>query len=341
MMTLLSWRFEKNKNLRRILLFILLLVEGILHADLVIRNNTRGILYFLLLPIGVEGKISLGTNGEEAKAYLKDHWKDLEKIPPEAFLKVKKDPSPYLILGFYVSPERPAFPLIRVKVPSMPGEPAFTIGESDVWKSSAGESLFLYPWDIQLPKVPIQIDNRYLDWRKIGELKQFPTQFVPQKVVRHKGGTAETIPFEKAKTWPSKGTAVEGLKLLRGEDAVYLMISSFSPMELGTSYWFYLISPSSPSTLAIEIPIVGKGGPILLWTSSIEKPVQIGTFVSDLFVLEGDLLSRYLPPEAVPLVQQTSKVWMSVSVPTSDGTEEFYLTEFDLQDIPYESGISP
>jgi len=341
MTTLLFWRFGKSRNLRRTLLSILLLFGGILHGDLVIRNSTKGILYFLLLPMGVEGKISLATNGEEAKAYLKDHWKDLEKIPSESFLKIKKDPSPYLLLGFYVSPERPAFPLLRARIPSMPGEPSFTISDADVWKSSAGENLLLYPWDIQLPKVPIQIDNRYLDWRKIGELKQFPTNFVPQKVFIHKGGTPEKIPFEKAKTWPSKGTAVEGLKLILGEDAVYLMISSFSPMEVGTSYWFYLLPSSSTGGLAVEVPILGKGGPILLWIPTIEKPVQIGTYVSDLFVLEGELLARYLPAEADPLLQQVSKMWMSVSVPTADGTEEFYLTEFVLQDIPNESGVSP
>lgn len=341
MTTLLFWRSEKNRTLRRALLSTLLLVSGILHADLVLKNTTRGILYFLLLPMGVEEKVSLATHGEEAKAYLKEHWQDLEKIPPEAFLKVRRDPSPYLLLGFIVSPERPAFPLVRVKIPSVPGEPAFTVSDSDVWRSAAGESHVLYPWDIQLPRTPIQIDNRYLDWRKIGEVKQFPTSFVPSRVLKHKEGTAERIPFDKAKTWPSKGTAVEGLKLLRAENAVYLMISSYSPMEIGTSYWFYLLPPSSNSGLAVEIPIVGKGGPILLWIPGEEKPIQIGTYVSDLFVLEGELLARYLPPEAETLVQQVSKVWMSVSVAATEGTEEFYLTELTLPDIPYESGVSP
>jgi hypothetical protein len=218
------------------------------------------------------------------------------------------------------------------------------VSDSDVFKSSAGESLLLYPWEIVLPRRVIQIDNRYLDWRKIKEMKQFPTSFVPPQVLRHRAGSPERIPFEQAKTWPSKGAAVEGVKLLRGEGAVYLMISSFSPMEMGTSYWFYLLPPSSRGTrkgLAVEIPITGKGGPILLWMPEGEKPIQIGTYVSDLFVLEGELLAKYLPKDAGPLVEQVSKVWMSVSVPTTEGTEEFYLTEFYVQDIPFESGVSP
>ncbi len=342
MTTLHFWQFGKNKNLLRSLLsLLLLLVWGNLHGDIVLKNSTRGILYFLLLPMGVEGKNALAENGEEAKAYLKEHWKDLEKIPVEAFLKVRRDPAPTLLLGFYVSPERPAFPLLRARIPSVPGEPAFTISDGDLFKTSAGESLLLYPWEIQLPRTPIQIDNRYLDWRKIGELKQFSTNFVPSRVLKYKGGSPERIPFDKARTWPSRGTAVEGVKLLRSEEAVYLMVSSFSPMELGTSYWFYLLPPSSSRGLAVEVPIVGKGGPILLWIPSMDKPVQIGTYVSDLFVLEGELSSRYLPAEADSYLQQVSRVWMSVSVSTTEGTEEFYLTEFGIPDIPYESGVSP
>jgi hypothetical protein len=347
MTTLPFWRFGKNRTHRdrilRVVLFSILLgvLIGPLSADLVLRNNTRGILYFLLLPMGVEGTIPWAENAEAAKTYLKEHRNELEKIPPETFLKVRKDPSPYLLLGFYVSPERPSFPLVRVRIPSVPGEPSFTVSDVDLWKSSAGESLVLYPWDIELPRTPIQIDNRYLDWRKIKELRQFPTSFLPPKVLRHRGGSPERIRFDQAKTWPSKGTAVEGLKILRGQREVHFMISTYSPMEVGTSYWFYLLPLSSPTGLALEIPIMGKGGPILLWVPGMEKPTQIGTYVSDLFVLEGELLGSYLPAEAEPLLRQVSKVWMSVSVPTAEGTEEYYLTEFDVTDIPYESGVSP
>lgn len=342
MMTLPSWRSGKNSALRwGIFLTLLFVIVGSLPADLVLRNNTKGILYFLLLPMGVEGKVPWADNVEEVKTYLKEHRNELEKIAPETFLKLRKDPSPYLLLGFYVSPERPSFPLVRVRIPSVPGEPSFTVSDVDIWKSSAGESLVLYPWDMELPRTPVQIDNRYLDWRKVKELKQFPTRFVPSKVLRHRGGFPERIRFDQAKTWPSKGTAVEGLKLLRGQREVYLMLSSYSPMEIGTSYWFYLLPLSSSTGLAVEIPIMGKGGPILLWIPGMEKPVQIGTYVSDLFVLEGELLASYLPVEAEPLLQQVSKVWMSVTVPTGEGTEEFFLTEFDVTDTPYESGVSP
>ncbi|GAB4221582.1 MAG: hypothetical protein Kow009_11530 [Spirochaetales bacterium] len=347
MTTLPFWRFRKSRNrtpagvLPAVFLLMLVMLGGTLHADLVLWNQGRGVLYFLLLPVGVEGKTPLAENGEEAKTYLKQHREELEWVPPESFLKVRTDPSPYVLVGFYVTPEQPGFPLVRAMIPSVPGEPAFTIQEADIWKSAAGQRLMLYPWELELPKSPIQIDNRYLDWRKIEEVKHFPTSFAPPKVVKHRKGSAEAIPFDQAVTWPSKGTAVEGLKLLQGEKGIYLLISSYSPMESGTSYWFYLVPPSGSTGLVVELPILDRGGPILLWIPGQEKPVQIGTYVSDLFVLEGELLARYLPAAAEPLVQQVSKVWMSVSAPAADGTEEFYLTEIDVQDIPYESGTSP
>ncbi len=349
MTTLRFWRFGKNKGF---LAFLFLVIAGSTQADWVLRNTFNGVLHFLLVPMGEEGKTGVMYRVDEAKAFLREKDSELERVPPYSFLRIKGEGGPALLLGFYVSSDRPAYPLVRTKLPSISGEPVFVIGELDLWKGKSGQNEVIYPWELELTDRKIQIDNRYLEWRTVPEVKAFNTSFVPDTIFRHRGGTSEKVLLSQTKEWPSKGTAVESVKIALGIENLFLMISAFSPLELSTSYWFYLRSekiegpPASETQkgsriLAVEIPIVGKGGPILLWIPNSEKPIQIGTYTADLFQLEGEIESKYLPDEVKRSVGEISRILMSVVVQGREGAEEFFLTEFSAQDIPLVSEIFP
>jgi hypothetical protein len=349
MTTLRFWRFGKNKGF---LAFLFLIIAGSIQADWVLRNTFNGVLHFLLVPMGEDGKIGVIDQVDEAKAFLKEKNTKLERIPPYSFLRIKGEGGPALLLGFYVSSDRPAYPLVRAKLPSASGEPVFVIGESDLWKGKSGQHEVIYPWELELPDGKIRIDNRYLEWRTVPEVKAFNTSFVPDMMIRYRGGASEKVLLSQSKEWPSKGSAVESVKIVLGIENLFLMISAFSPLGPSTSYWFYLRPEKiegSPGPepqkgswiLAVEIPIVGKGGPILLWIPNTEKPIQIGTYTAELFQLEGEIESKYLPDEVKRRVGEISRILMSVVVQGREGAEEFFLTEFSPQDIPLLSEIFP
>ncbi|MFQ3621620.1 MAG: hypothetical protein SNJ78_11835 [Spirochaetales bacterium] len=324
MMTLPCWPYRKNRAILLVLYFTVLFSS---FADLVIHNNTRGVLYFALVPI--QGDRPPLEKEEEAKAFLREKATTLESLPPEAFISQPTSPAPYLLLGFIVSPDRPIYALIRAQLPLIPGRPTFTIGEQDIWKNVAGQAYGLYPWELTLSTSPIQIDNRYLDWRNIKEIQQFPSSFVPLKAFRYQNRKPQEIPFPNSSVWPSKGTAVETIKIAKGEKDVYVMLSSYSPLDKGTSFWFYFKGP-----MAVEIPILGKGGPILLWLPSRDQPVHIGVYAADLFMLEGQMQGKRLPQEAWELLDNTQEVILSVSASGKEGAEEYYLSRIPLDSIP-------
>ncbi len=79
----------------------------------------------------------------------------------------------------------------------------------------------------------------------------------------------------------------------------------------------------------------------MLWIPNTEKPIQIGTYTAELFQLEGEIESKYLPDEVKRRVGEISRILMSVVVQGREGAEEFFLTEFSPQDIPLLSEIFP
>jgi hypothetical protein len=117
MTTLRFWRFGKNKGF---LAFLFLIIAGSIQADWVLRNTFNGVLHFLLVPMGEEGKIGVIDQVDEAKAFLKEKNTKLERIPPYSFLRIKGEGGPALLLGFYVSSDRPAYPWCGQNSPLLP-----------------------------------------------------------------------------------------------------------------------------------------------------------------------------------------------------------------------------
>jgi hypothetical protein len=311
-------------------LLCILVFTSALSAEVVLQNTSKGTLYFTLLPLGEDGKSRYLDTPAMALAYLKENTSRLSSLPAYSAAPVEGGVTPRLLLGFIVEPGSARFPLVSLRLPVSPSGTAFAV---DGRKETAyGFSA----WEIDYKSSPITIDNRYLDWIKVPELAKFGAGFDPTLFSWEKNGRRETRKTETSLTWKKGGTQVEILKILYSYPSIFIMISSFSEMSEKLSYFFYLFENTSGSEkrrLTLEIPIRKTGGPVFLWESGKEKPLYVGVYTRDIFLLEAKLDLRYLSPEILERNYDGLRVDFTSCFFSPEGNEEFYYSSFSGKDV--------
>ncbi len=316
---------------------IILFAAGVLSplaADTVtLQNDEDAAFFFTVVQRDSEAYGRLTASLAGALAILRE-TAELEQMVPAAGVSPLPGTrhSAYLV-GVFVRPGQPAYPVAAVEVDSHAG--TIVISRKHVLHDETGQQLTVRPWNARIGDEPIILDNRYLDWEPHLPLVRFAQPIEPAQFILQTDEGRERVALSRAHFWGRGGTQLDTVKAVAGERAVYLKLSSHSQLTPGMSLFlfFYQDRLQSSARYTVEIPITDGSGWVLLWTDGSDEPRVIGNYVSDRFVLEAQM--RYdLIPQAI-LGQRLDNAFADIATGFSGAGrhEEFYHARIYLSSI--------
>jgi hypothetical protein len=325
--------------MKRIILpiFFCILTFGTWASEVVLQNGEDGVLYYILLPLPQDGRSDLHTDTPGALDYIKKMADTLDYIPPHGAVPFVSPEGPFLLLGFFVSPDQEKLPLVSLKIPAVKERTAFTVTRDHIRYGVDKKPEGFLVWEISYRTHAIQVDNRYLDWLKVPDLAKFSSAFSPGLFSRESGGLRETLKISESLFWKKGGTGVDTLKVLLEGNRLFIMISGNGEMTEGLSYFFYIFDDRSGGgspKLTVEIPLQRLSGPVFLWDPEYDSPLYIGSYVRGAFLLEARIDLFRIPAK----IREHN--WTDLSADftscffNAGHTEEFYFTTFSEIDVP-------
>jgi hypothetical protein len=324
--------------MKRYLFFFIFCSAALLaQAEIVLQNGENAPFYYILAPLGENGRSDLVDDPSKAMALLKEKSKNLSSIPPSGAAELSGASGPVLVLGFFVSPGTEVLPLIGMKIPKTEGRQTFTASKSYGLSAAGGTRVTLSSWDINFRNESIQIDNRYLDWLKVPDLARFSASFTPVVFTRETQGKAEALPIVESMFWKKGGTQIESFKALLERNKLFIMASGTSEIVEGLSLLLYCYenrSDGAKAKFTIEIPIRFQSGPVLLWKPGEAKPKPVGAYVKSAFFLEAEVDLSSFPEGTAPESWTAGSFDLSSCFFGAGFSEEFFFSTINFRDVP-------
>ncbi|TVR34535.1 MAG: hypothetical protein EA404_02460 [Spirochaetaceae bacterium] len=327
------------KNMKPILnaAAIMLFTAGVLFplaADTVtLQNDEDAPFFFTVVQRQSDAYERLTASLAGALAILRDTAELEQMVPPGGVSPLLGSRHNAYLVGVFVRPGQPAYPVAAVEVDSHAG--TIVISRKHVLLDEAGQQLSIRPWHARIGDEPIILDNRYLDWEPHLPLVRFAQPIQPAEFVLQTEDGRDRVALSRSHFWGRGGTQLDTVKAVAGKRAVYLKLSSHSQLTPGMSLFlfFYRDGRQPSARYTVEIPITDGSGWVLLWTEGSDEPRVIGNYVSDRFLLEAQM--RYdLVPQAI-LGQRLPNAFADIATGFSGAGrhEEFYHARIYLSSI--------
>ncbi len=298
---------------------------------LTIQNKSDGVFYFVLDRAAQSDLQALKDTPQAIAQYILSHQNALAYLPPGG---VEPDldagPGPLAVLGFFVHPGDPTYPVTAVFVSAADTSSSFSVDEN---RREATANVSVRAIDVTLGSEPVLIDNRYLDWLKVPTMARYPDYYVPRRFIREQGGNREEEPIESSLYWKKGGTQIQYFKAVRSGSYLYLLFSSASELSPGLSYMLYLYRDrtSGAGKYTVEIPVDGQAGLVVLWENGANRPKVIGDFVHSTFFIEARIRLDQLPAD---LATTGWSIDLATLMRDAGLIEEFYFSTLFVRDIP-------
>lgn len=238
------------------------------------------------------------------------------------------------LVGVFVYPERSAYPVVVVPLPA--DVATIVVSREQLLVDANAQIVAVRPWQVNLGSEPIVLDNRYLDWEPVLPLVRFARPRAPGQFILETSDGRESAHIQRALFWRRGGTALDTLKAIAGEKALYLKMSTHNELSSGMSLLLFIYGGSGErrARYTIETPVTGRSGWVLLWTDGVAVPSVVGNYVADTFLLEAQLRYDLLPASVAGLPLQQSFVDVATMFSGAGRHEEFYHARVYLSSIP-------
>ncbi len=229
-------------------------------------------------------------------------------------------------------------PLFIIRIPSGSGGSYFALRDSDLMRGAGGAFLGFSGVEEDLPaRGRYQVDGRILDWLQADDALRFARDFTPRRIRRESSDTSAIIALDDSVYWGRGGTSLDRLRLALDERMFYGMLTAFQEFQEGLSvlmYFYVERSDSARNLYAIEIPVLGEKGQVLLWTRE-EQAEVVGNFHRGDFVLEFQIHREFLPLEIQQALQGLRDGSFDISTGFTDGEiyEEFLYGNLPIRNL--------
>jgi hypothetical protein len=313
-------------------LFLLLASPALLTAQVSVAglfNDSGGTAYVISLPTNSDEYRALLASPDSLKALVRQYADRITAIPAGGLyrsLPVCRQDT--LVFGYSLIPGELVHPLFLLRIPAGSEGSYFEIGGDSLLADGEGAYLGFSAIDEDLPaQGSHQIDGRILDWLQSEDDLRYSRSFSPQRIRRESPSTSTEIGVGDSVYWGRGGTGLDRLRLALDDDFFYGMASSYQEIQDGLSLLLYFYQERSESSLnlyAIEVPIAGDTGHVLLWRG--ERSVEVvGNYHRGDFFFEFQVNREYLPREIQQSLEGLQDGSFDVSTGFTDGAiyEEF------------------
>ena len=305
-----------------------------LAADTVtLQNDEDAAFFFTVVQHESDAYERLTASLSGALAILRDSAELEQMVPPGGVSPLLNIRHNAYLVGLFVQPGQPAYPVAAVQVDSRAG--TIVISRNQVLHDDAGQQLTVRPWNAPIGDEPIILDNRYLDWEPHLPLVRFAQPIEPAQFILQTGEGRDRVALSRSHFWGRGGTQLDTVKAVAGKRAVYLKLSSHSQLTPGMSLFlfFYQDRRQASAGYTVEIPITDASGWVLLWTEGSDEPRVIGNYVSDRFVLEAQLRYDLIPQAILGLRLDNAFADIATGFSGAGRHEEFYHARIYLSSI--------
>ena len=277
---------------------------------------------------------------EEIRATIADQ-RELEEFVQNNMFRTRYVPPGSVRTGVSVPAEGGTLVVLHV----VPGAAEYTVSlhvvqgrDVEIVPSSSGEERIaeVQALDIRLPRAPIRIDNRYVDWESLSPMASFSEATAPERFTRERSNGKETLPMSESLSWRKAGTQLDVMKAVLGDTELFFFASATREFGERTSIFLYAYEnrESSRPAFTLEVPLASATNAVLLWRPGQENPRVVGDFSQAGFLVEARVFLNLLPGGRSFMQVDGASFDVSTAYHLPNRFEEFFHATVYTGDIP-------